>query len=73
MHLMATDTPYKVAHRTGTSDWIYVDQSTSGSEWIYLGTFGFDNSHTQGVMITDEADGVVVADAIKFEYTGPLP
>ncbi len=73
MHLMATDAPYRIAHRAGLSDWIYVDQSTSGSGWVYLGTFGFDDSRTQGVMITDDADGVVIADAIKFEYRGSLP
>jgi hypothetical protein len=73
MHLMATDVPYRVAHRTGITDWIYIDQSMSGNEWIHLGSYEFDASHTQGVMITDAANGVVIADAIKLEYVEPLP
>ena len=68
-HLMATDVPYKVYHRDGESDWIRIDQSTPGNEWIYLGTFSFDGGSSQGVMITDDANGAVIADAIKLERT----
>ncbi len=71
MHLMATNTPYMVYHATGESDWIRLDQSQPGNEWLYLGSFGFDNGHMQGVKITDDADGVVVVDAVKLVYTGP--
>ena len=70
MDLMATNVPYKVYYRNGESDWILVDQSTAGNEWIYLGQFEFDNSSTQGVMITNDADGAVIADAIKLVKTG---
>ncbi|MBU2633695.1 MAG: right-handed parallel beta-helix repeat-containing protein [Nanoarchaeota archaeon] len=69
---MGTNVHYMVYHRTGTTNWILVDQSTPGNEWIYLGEFEFDNSHAQGLMITDEADGRVAADAIKLFYKGPL-
>jgi hypothetical protein len=72
-HLMATNAPYIVRDRDSMSDWILVDQSTSGDEWIYLGSFEFDNSRVQGVMVTDDANGYVVADAIKLVYTGSLP
>lgn len=71
MQFMATDVHYKVWYKDGFSDWILVDQSTSGNEWVYLGTFEFDNSHIQGILITDEADGFVIADAIKMTYIGP--
>jgi hypothetical protein len=71
LHLMATDTPYKIYYATGESGWITLDQSQSGNEWLYLGSFEFDNSHLQGVKITDDANGVVIIDAVKLVYTGP--
>lgn len=74
MHLMSSNTPYRVKDKNGMSDWIYVDQSTAGNEWISLGTFEFDNSTIQGVLITDAADGYVIADAIKLakHYEGHI-
>jgi len=71
--LMGTDVHYKVRDMNTTSDWILVDQSTPGDEWIYLGGFDFDQSRAQGIMITDEADGYVTADAVKLVYKGSLP
>ena len=72
-HLMATDAHYRVRNRDGVSDWILVDQSTPDDEWIYLGRFEFDDSHPEGIMITDEANGYVIADAVKLVYMGSLP
>jgi hypothetical protein len=71
--LMATDAHYRVRDRDSTSDWILIDQSTDGDGWLYLGSFEFDNSRAQGVLLTDEADGFVIADAIKLVYRGSLP
>ncbi len=68
--LMATDAHYKVYYKAGESDWILIDQSTPGNEWVYLGTFDFDNTSTQGVMLTDQANGFVVADAIRLVAVG---
>jgi hypothetical protein len=72
LYRMATDVHYRVHHRDGVSDWIVIDQSTPGNEWVYLGEFEFDGDHTQGVLITDEADGFVVADAVKLVHAGGL-
>ncbi|KPL10690.1 hypothetical protein AMJ71_02330 [candidate division TA06 bacterium SM1_40] len=68
MHLMATDARFKVVHRDGISEWILVNQSQPGHEWIYLGTYAFDDSHIQGVLLTDNPGGHVIADAIKVVY-----
>ncbi|MFC2154455.1 hypothetical protein ACFLRC_03110 [Candidatus Altiarchaeota archaeon] len=68
---MATDAPYRVFHRDGSSNWILVNQSTPGDEWIHMGDFEFDQSHTQGILMTDEANGIVIADAVKLVYLGP--
>jgi len=66
---MATDVHFRIYHRDGSSDWILVDQSTPGDEWVYLGTFEFDRSVMQGVVVTDGADGYVVADAVKLIWS----
>jgi len=71
MSLMATDAHYKVDHSLGESGWILVDQSVPGNEWVYLGTFEFDNGSLQGVELTDEANGVVIADMIKLVEAAP--
>ncbi len=72
MEHVATNVHYAVCDLNGISDWIIVDQSTPGNEWISLGTFEFDNSFTQGVLINDNADGFVMADAVKLVFTGSI-
>ena len=63
---LASGAPYRVHHATGVSGWIPVNWTTSGSEWIPLGTFDFDGVSPQGVVLTNQANGFVVADALKF-------
>jgi len=69
---MATNAPYQIYHKNGQTRFITVDQSTPGNEWIYIGSYEFDNSHAQGVLLTNNADGVVSADAIKLVYLDSL-
>src|SRR5262249_45319111 len=45
-------------------------QKDNGGSWQSLGSFDFLPGKNQGVRLTDKADGVVVADAIRF--VGPL-
>lgn len=71
--LMATNARYRVRDNDNLSDWVFIDQSTPGNEWVFLGSFSFDNSRAQGIEISDEADGYVVADAVKLVYTGSMP
>jgi len=71
MHLMADNVAFKVRYATGTSNWIRVDQSAAGDEWVYLGSWEFDNSCPQGVLITDHANGAVIADAIRLAPASP--
>jgi hypothetical protein len=65
-HLVASNAHYKVYHATGATDWILVDQSAPGNAWVLLGSFEFDASSMQGVLLTNEADGAVIADAVKL-------
>jgi len=66
LHRMATNAPFRVYHAGGNSPWIRVDQSAPNDSWLYLGTFAFDNDSPQGVLVSDDADGVVAADAVRF-------
>jgi hypothetical protein len=65
-HFAASNAHYRVYHAGGVSGWILVDQSSPGSAWIPLGTFSFDASSMQGVLLTNLADGAVIADAVKL-------
>ncbi len=69
--LMATDARFIVKDRNGISGIVSVDQSTAGDEWIFLGNYEFDGSSVQGVGVTDEADGYVIADAVRLVPAGP--
>jgi N-acetylmuramoyl-L-alanine amidase len=63
----APDAHYTVHHAGGTTD-VFVDQRIHGDTWRYLGTFGFRGDVPARVVLSNRsgADGVVVADAIRF-------
>src|SRR5262249_48607411 len=56
----ATNATYQVAYSGGTTN-VSVDQTQHGSEWVLLGTFNLVNGNN--VALTDNANGLVVADA----------
>jgi len=60
----ASDAPYRLYY-AGTSTTIDVNQRNNGGEWYSLGTYNF-NVGAYGVVLSDNANGVVVADAIKI-------
>ncbi|MBI2549442.1 DUF2341 domain-containing protein [Candidatus Woesearchaeota archaeon] len=70
--LMAKNAHYQIYHRNGVSPWIIRNLSTLGNEWIYLGQYEFDNSQTEGVLVSDEANGYVLADAVQLIYVKSL-
>jgi N-acetylmuramoyl-L-alanine amidase len=61
----ATNATYQVSSNAGAAP-VAVNQRINGGSWQSLGTFDFQPNKTQGVSLTDRADGVVVADAIRF-------
>jgi N-acetylmuramoyl-L-alanine amidase len=61
----ASNATYQVSSAAGPSS-VSVNQKTNGGGWQQLGTFDFSPNKSQGVALTDKADGVVVADAIRF-------
>jgi N-acetylmuramoyl-L-alanine amidase len=61
----ATNATYQVTSNSGSSN-VSVNQRINGGTWQLLGSFDFQPNKNQGVSLTDKADGVVVADAIRF-------
>ena len=55
-----------VVNSNGGSTPVSVNQKSNGGGWQQLGTFDFQPGKNQSVSISDKADGVVVADAIRF-------
>ena len=61
----ATNATYQITSNAGTSS-VAQNQKNNGGAWQSLGSFDFTPGKNQGVSINDRADGVVVADAIRF-------
>ncbi|MGA1874766.1 MAG: InlB B-repeat-containing protein [bacterium] len=61
----ASNAQYSIIYNGGTFT-TTVDQRTGGGIWTLLGTFPFVEGTSGYVQLTDLADGVVVADAVKF-------
>jgi hypothetical protein len=62
----ATDTPYTIYY-DGGSVTVDVNQEINGSQWNLLGTFPFAVGTSGYVVLSDDANEYVIADAIKFE------
>ncbi len=61
----ASNAPFTIKY-SGGSKAISINQRTSGGQWMLLGSFAF----TAGsVTVTDNANGTVIADAIKLTAT----
>ena len=61
----ATNATYQVSSNAGNTS-LPVNQKVNGGTWQSLGIFDFQAKTGQGVTLNDRADGVVVADAIRF-------
>ncbi|MFV0342415.1 MAG: fibronectin type III domain-containing protein [Anaerocolumna sp.] len=61
----ASDTKYTIAYQGGSKTY-EVNQKVAGGKWNYLGIHKFLAGTTGNVQVTDNANGRVVADAVKF-------
>ena len=61
----ASNATYVVTHAGGSAS-VAVDQRSNGGDWQSLGTFSFSPGANQGVRLSDKADGIVIADAIRW-------
>jgi hypothetical protein len=68
----ASNAPYLIISAAGTTT-VNVDQRRNGDSWQTLGTFTFDQRPGQGVRLSDRADGVIVADAVRWLPAGSTP
>jgi hypothetical protein len=62
----ATDAPYTIYY-DGGSVTVDVNQEVNGDQWNLLGTFPFAAGTSGYVVLSDNADEYVIADAVKFE------
>jgi len=60
----ASDATYIVNHGGGTTA-VQMDQRTNGGNWNLLGTFSLSPGTTHNVTLTDQANGYVIADAVR--------
>ena len=64
----ASAAAYQIVDSAGTTQ-VHVNQQIGGQRWHPLGTFTFQPGPGQGVILSGDADGVVVADAVA--WVGP--
>ena len=60
----ATDAPYTVNHADGSTV-VLRNQEINGGSWVSLGVFDFNEGITS-IVLSDDADDVVIADGIKL-------
>ena len=65
----ATDAPYTIHHADGTAT-VSVNQQQGAGDWHLLGTYNFNAGANHSIQLTDQADGYVIADAVKLVATG---
>ncbi|MBN1352366.1 fibronectin type III domain-containing protein [candidate division KSB1 bacterium] len=72
----AADVPYEIHHSNGTST-VTVNQRANYGKWNYLGTFSFSAGSNNYIKVSNTLNGIVIADAIRFEFPKeaipPLP
>ncbi|NQT27206.1 hypothetical protein HQ585_17760 [candidate division KSB1 bacterium] len=66
----ATNVPCTISLGSQRTVKMTINQSINYGKWNSLGTFFFSKGTDARIVITNEADGVVIADAFKFDYIG---
>jgi hypothetical protein len=66
----ASNAPYTINH-SGSSETVRVNQKVNGGKWNLLGTYPFAVGTSGSVVLSDDVNGYVIADAIKFERADP--
>ena len=65
----ATNAQYTV-HYAGGTTMVMMDQTQNGDQWNLLGTFTLDPALNPQVVLSDQANGTVVADAVMVVPSG---
>ncbi len=64
--LLASNAAYTINHN-GTSDTVPINQGVNGGQWVSLGSYEFADNGTENIILSDNTDSWVVADAVRFE------
>jgi hypothetical protein len=62
--VFTTNAPYTIHYNDG-SETVRVNQQINGGQWNLLGTFSFAAGTSGSVVLSDDADAYVIADAIR--------
>jgi|GEM_PF-343022 sugar transferase (PEP-CTERM/EpsH1 system associated) len=68
----ASNAPFTIRSASGDTV-IYVNQRVNGAQWNYLGRYYFQVGTAGYVEVRNQADGIVLADAVKFVFAGTDP
>lgn len=68
----ATIAPYTIHHAKGRKT-VRVNQEQDGGKWMHLGTFDFAPGTASHVVLSNDANEFVVADAVAFHPVGAPP
>ena len=68
----ATNARYTVSH-AGGSETVTVNQQANSASWQLLGTYALGAAGSIGVVLSDEANGYVIADAVKVQPVNAAP
>jgi hypothetical protein len=67
----ASNAPFTVEHADGSStELVALNDRQRAGQWNSLGEYPFELGQPASVMVTDDADGRVVADAIRLVWQG---
>lgn len=66
----ATNTPITIHYLSGSTT-VNVNQRTDGYRWVFLGRYSFAAGSAGTIVISNQANGVVAADAVKLEWVDP--
>ena len=67
---LATNAPVTVSYGGGSDTTFTINQSTGFGQWNSLGTYFMPTGTGSKVRLTNQANGVVISDAIRFVYRG---
>ncbi|MDY6892740.1 MAG: cytochrome c3 family protein [Chloroflexota bacterium] len=64
----ASNAPYTIYY-SGGNETVLTSQKDGGGGWTYLGTYDFDAGTDGYAVFSDDADGYVIADAMKWQLS----
>ena len=65
----ATNAPFEIRSARGASQ-VRVNLKHNTGKWNLLGEYGFARGRSAEIVLTNDADGNVLADAVKFVRKG---